>query len=66
MDDGISIPTLRCTRCDHEWVPRVSFVRACPNCKSPYWDIPRKELKEPEPEPEKKAVKKKVALNRKK
>jgi predicted Zn-ribbon and HTH transcriptional regulator len=33
----------RCERCGHEWVPKSkNLPRVCPNCKSPYWDIPRK------------------------
>jgi len=37
-----------CERCSHVWVPR-SMGKAsskkplvCPKCKSPYWNIPRK------------------------
>lgn len=38
------ITMLKCQRCGHEWVPRkkVSEVRLCAKCKSPYWDIPKK------------------------
>ena len=35
----------KCTRCDHQWVPRKSTdgePRVCPKCKSPYWNKPRK------------------------
>ena len=44
----ITLKTLkgyRCTRCGHEWVPRKNSKtepRVCPNCKSPYWQTPRK------------------------
>ena len=32
----------QCERCDHVWVPRATTPpRACPKCKSPYWDVPR-------------------------
>lgn len=36
-----------CERCEHKWFPRDynsekrPFV--CPRCKSPYWDVPRKD-----------------------
>lgn len=48
------INAFKCLRCQHEWIPRVSMgelqgeikaenkPRICPNCKSAYWDIPRK------------------------
>lgn len=38
---------LRCLRCGYIWVPRVDMdkVKICPKCKSPYWDVPRKEKK---------------------
>ena len=34
----------QCERCSHKWVPRErgSYPKVCPNCKSPYWDKPRK------------------------
>lgn len=33
-----------CERCSNEWVPRRKGERprVCPECKSPYWDRPRK------------------------
>lgn len=33
-----------CERCEHQWVPRdkAKEPRVCPNCKSPYWNVPRK------------------------
>lgn len=38
-----------CQRCGHVWVPHVSTVRptTCPNpnCRSPYWDKPRRPKK---------------------
>ena len=36
------LPTLECKRCGYEWVPRKTDVRGCPNCRSRYWDIPKK------------------------
>ena len=30
---------LQCKRCNHEWLPRVSYVKECPKCKSRIWDI---------------------------
>jgi len=33
---------LKCGRCDHKWVSRVSYSPArCPKCKSPYWNKER-------------------------
>lgn len=50
------VNAFKCLRCNHEWIPRVSMQelegiikdkpRICPSCKSPYWDIPRKDKKE--------------------
>lgn len=36
-----------CERCSHEWVSRSKKnkkeePRVCPACKSPYWNVPRK------------------------
>lgn len=39
------LPTLTCTRCGHAWTPRSDKIPdVCPNpqCKSPYWNKPRK------------------------
>lgn len=36
----------KCCRCSHSWIPRKKEVRICPKCKSPYWDRPRKKIKE--------------------
>lgn len=41
----ITIMGYRCSRCDHEWIPRGDSEeepRVCPKCKSPYWNRPRK------------------------
>ena len=36
-----------CVRCSHKWVPRDDVKpTVCPKCKSPYWDIPRKNEKQ--------------------
>jgi len=38
------LPQLACLRCQHTWIPRKpEKPMVCPDCKSPYWDIPRKE-----------------------
>lgn len=43
----VEIPKrIKCLRCDHSWMPRVSNktlngkmeIKCCPKCKSPYWD----------------------------
>jgi transcription elongation factor Elf1 len=40
-----------CERCNHIWVSRIIKLKekrkplVCPKCKSPYWDIPRKNKK---------------------
>ncbi len=36
----------RCERCGHEWLSRDERKepKVCPKCKSPYWDIPKKQL----------------------
>jgi len=40
----IEVDGYRCERCQHKWIPSNKEVqpRVCPKCKSPYWDIPRK------------------------
>lgn len=39
----------RCERCGHEWIPRDrdgdTEPRVCPKCKSPYWNVPRRDVK---------------------
>ena len=38
----MTLPRLKCTRCEHEWIPRADQgPKRCPVCKSPYWDRPR-------------------------
>ena len=37
------LPKLKCTRCEHSWVPRRSNPpKTCPRCRSPYWNRDRK------------------------
>jgi predicted Zn-ribbon and HTH transcriptional regulator len=45
----------RCLRCGHEWLPHKLRVgelphipRVCPQCKSPYWNVPRRNPKDTE------------------
>ena len=40
----ITVDGYKCERCSHEWIPRnkKENPRVCPECKSPYWDKPRK------------------------
>ena len=39
----LQIPGYRCSRCGHEWIPRIDqYPTLCPKCKSPYWDKPKK------------------------
>lgn len=41
---SITVEGYKCERCEHEWIPRKKDKEPiiCPNCKSPYWNIPRK------------------------
>ena len=37
-----------CERCGHKWVPRETTTeepKVCPKCKSPYWNVPKKNRK---------------------
>ncbi len=38
----------RCERCGHDWLPRAQEQepRVCPKCKSPYWNQPRRILRQ--------------------
>jgi len=38
-----TLSTLICLRCGCTWVPRIEAPKRCPGCKSPYWNVPRKE-----------------------
>ncbi len=37
-----------CERCEHAWAPRVpdQEPKVCPKCKSPYWNRPRRNIRE--------------------
>jgi len=46
MEVELKIKGYKCERCSHEWQPRKKeYPVTCPNCKSPYWDKPRRENK---------------------
>ena len=35
----VTVPVNNCTRCNHQWVQRVSKrPMKCPSCQSPNWD----------------------------
>jgi hypothetical protein len=36
----MTVTGLKCTRCKHEWQPRVPDPTQCPKCHSPYWNKP--------------------------
>lgn len=39
----MELPEYKCLRCGHTWIPRTNNKpKVCANCKSPYWDRPRK------------------------
>lgn len=43
----ITIMGYRCSRCNHEWIPRRGAAeepRVCPKCKSPYWNRPTRRM----------------------
>lgn len=43
MGKPIELPTLKCLRCNHVWVPnRPVEPKVCPKCNSPYWNRPRR------------------------
>lgn len=52
------VNAFKCLRCGHEWIPRVELSqlegelkekpRICPNCKSAYWDLEKKNGKDKE------------------
>lgn len=43
----IQLAGYKCERCEHTWVPRNydNEPRVCPNCKSAWWNIPKKKKK---------------------
>lgn len=41
----IKLEGYKCERCEHVWLPRETtegMPTICPDCKSPYWNKPRK------------------------
>ncbi len=45
MTRALKLPTLKCLRCGYTWFPRSTEPpKVCANkeCKSPYWDRPRR------------------------
>jgi Zn finger protein HypA/HybF involved in hydrogenase expression len=35
----VKLPTLKCTRCNHEWFPRATRLpKVCPVCKRTDWN----------------------------
>lgn len=45
MSKKITIKKLKCKRCDHEWVPRISTIIRCAKCKHPSWDTKKTQKK---------------------
>lgn len=42
MNRNFELPTLKCLRCGHSWIPRRPLKpKVCPKCNSPYWDKPK-------------------------
>ena len=41
----IKLNKVKCLRCGYEWTPRNSIIRVCAKCRSPYWDIEKKQKK---------------------
>ncbi len=39
----VKLTELHCNQCNNNWNPRIKDVRMCPECKSPYWDAPKRE-----------------------
>ena len=50
----VQIMGYRCERCGHQWRPRGGDPddqthpdpKVCPNCKSAWWDVPKKDKAE--------------------
>lgn len=40
---NIKIKTLKCVKCQHEWIPRTAKIVLCPNptCRTKYWEKPK-------------------------
>jgi Zn finger protein HypA/HybF involved in hydrogenase expression len=45
MEEKVNVTVRRCgcERCGYKWIPRKKKVIICPKCKSPYWNVKRKE-----------------------
>jgi len=44
----LTVDGFKCERCGHEWIARgTEEPKVCPKCKSPYWNIPKKDKKSP-------------------
>lgn len=42
MTRTFKLPTLKCLRCGHDWIPRrPQEPKKCPRCASPYWNKPK-------------------------
>jgi len=50
MSTETEIAVRECMRCHHRWVPRqMRPPRQCPECHSPYWQMPRQYTKRGRP-----------------
>lgn len=36
------LPKYKCNRCGYTWTPRKPNPKVCADCRSPYWNSPRK------------------------
>ena len=41
MTTDKKLPTLKCLRCRHEWIPITMYPKYCPICNSPNWNKPK-------------------------
>lgn len=41
----MKLKTLKCKKCNHEWVPRVANPRKCPCCNQPWNSIYKYKIK---------------------
>jgi Zn finger protein HypA/HybF involved in hydrogenase expression len=46
----IKLPTLKCKRCQHRWIPSQPVITMCPKCKSRYWHTKRENRQGMRPE----------------
>jgi len=42
MPRRLRFRVLTCRRCGYRWIPRVYRPVLCPNCRSAYWNKPRR------------------------